>query len=140
MVILFGLNAQGQEIDMQAFEWEKRVLLVISDDSLNEKYLEQLKEFQYHKSGLNERKLVIIEVLKNKYRIDEVGQSWKFSNSLYKKYSNTESGFQIILIGLDGGVKVRKYDVLQAENLFSKIDGMPIRRSELRKMKSKGGL
>ena len=59
---------------------------------------------------------------------------WKKS-SLFEKYS--ENGqFEVILIGLDGGVKLRKSELLSSEELFTVIDGMPMRRAEIRRSKN----
>ena len=38
----------------------------------------------------------------------------------------------MVLIGLDGGVKLEKQEVLSMKELFSIIDAMPMRANELR--------
>jgi hypothetical protein len=40
--------------------------------------------------------------------------------------------FEIILIGKDGGVKLRSKTPISLEELFSLIDAMPMRRQEMR--------
>ena len=42
-----------------------------------------------------------------------------------------EEPFEVVLIGLDGGVKLRKESPLSKEDLYAIIDGMPMRRAEL---------
>lgn len=49
----------------------------------------------------------------------------------FKDWTNPDSGFEILLIGLDGGVKLRQDKVIDAETLFARIDAMPMRRQEL---------
>jgi putative N-acetylmannosamine-6-phosphate epimerase len=44
-----------------------------------------------------------------------------------------ETGFEVILIGKDGGVKKRKTELMTTEELFAIIDSMPMRQSEMRK-------
>jgi hypothetical protein len=43
-------------------------------------------------------------------------------------------GFEVILIGKDGGVKLRAKTPISIQELFSLIDAMPMRRQELRDM------
>ncbi|OHX63799.1 hypothetical protein NH26_24710 [Flammeovirga pacifica] len=39
--------------------------------------------------------------------------------------------FEVVLIGLDGGVKLRQSTILSKKALYDKIDSMPMRRAEL---------
>jgi hypothetical protein len=41
--------------------------------------------------------------------------------------------FEVFLIGLDGGIKIKQTKPITLEELYQKIDAMPMRRSELRK-------
>lgn len=40
---------------------------------------------------------------------------------------------ELILIGLDGQIKHRKYNFTSAIEIFTSIDAMPLRQSELKK-------
>ena len=40
-------------------------------------------------------------------------------------------GFEVLLVGKDGGVKLRQGQPVTAETLFAKIDAMPMRRREM---------
>ncbi len=125
-------NAHAQELNLSDYQWKKRVLLVVAEDSEHEQYQNQLTELRYRKEELAERKLLVIGVLKEKYKVNDGRSSWQLSNVIYKNYSDPKKDFQVLLIGLDGGVKVKKYDVYKAQDLFDKIDAMPMRLSELR--------
>jgi len=52
---------------------------------------------------------------------------------MHKKYKIPKNQFTIILIGLDGGEKLRQTKPLDTTTLFAIIDGMPMRRQELKK-------
>lgn len=41
--------------------------------------------------------------------------------------------FSIVLIGKDGGEKLRRNSLLTTRELFSMVDVMPMRRAEMRK-------
>lgn len=55
------------------------------------------------------------------------------SNELYSEYKTRNNSFEVLLIGLDGGVKLRQAEVLSNEKLFGRIDQMPMRRRELQR-------
>ena len=57
--------------------------------------------------------------------------TWNNSGELYENYKQSDSPFQLILIGLDGGVKLRKTKYITAGEIFSVIDGMYMRRKEI---------
>lgn len=131
--IFFGFYAQGQDLDLRDFRWENRILLFISEDSNNTKYQKQLFEFIEKEDGMSERKLLIVEVQKNRYRLHGELLEWNESSSLYKEYANDHNDFQVLLIGLDGGIKLRQKEMVTAKEIFDKIDSMPMRMSEIRR-------
>lgn len=44
-----------------------------------------------------------------------------------------KSDFEVILIGLDGGVKLRQTEALETKKLFDLINSVPMRQAEMRK-------
>ena len=125
-----NLNAQ----DLSKHQWKDRLILIVAEQK-NEKFQQQLTELQKHQQGLNERKLVIYQILPEKYTTGFEGENWKNSSDLYSKYKTKKSDFRVILIGLDGGEKLEQTEVLSAEKLFNTIDSMPMRQAEIRKNK-----
>lgn len=132
---LLTQSAYCQELNMSDYEWKNRVVLVLAEDNKNEKYHQQIKALTAHKSELSNRKLLIIEIQRDKYRVKDGKNTWIFSRRPYVQYSNSHSDFQVLLVGLDGGIKERRTDIFSAEELFQKIDAMPMRLSELRSKK-----
>lgn len=51
---------------------------------------------------------------------------------LFKKYKVAYKSFAFILIGKDGGEKLRSTETVSLEKLYSTIDAMPMRRSEMK--------
>ena len=123
-----NVNAQN----MESHTWKNRVLLVITHDLNNTDYKNQIKELQACKSGLLDRKLIIYQITKTAYMIGLSETSkWQKSSQVYKEYQKANAPFQVILIGLDGGIKLRETDFISCEALFRVIDVMPMRKSEL---------
>lgn len=127
-----GTNLNAQDLNLQTYQWKNRIVLVVSEDGTDAVYCEQLQEFSTDEAGLKERRLLIVEVQGDKYRLVNSLEQWTLSTTLYEKYASTDGGFKVILIGLDGGVKVEQRTLLSKTNLFSTIDVMPMRKAELR--------
>lgn len=126
-IFCFSLsNAQ-----MEQHKWKERVLLILSkkDSDLVKK---QWKEFSEIPSKTKERKLVLYKVQPS-YFFNSKDNIQQNSASLYREYKRSNKGFEVVLIGLDGGIKLRQAKFLTAKKLFTIIDGMPMRKLELRK-------
>ncbi len=133
LICLNMYNSHSQ--DLKAHKWKNRVLLVLSQDVNNGVYLSQIQELKSNEKGLNERKLLVYHLMPSQFKKDLKNGTWKSSESFYKTYKKTKAEFEIILIGLDGGIKLQQTQLLSCPNLFSIIDGMPMRRKEINKLK-----
>ena len=54
-------------------------------------------------------------------------------SSLFEKYKVDTTQYTVILIGKDGFEKYRTNKIIEIDKLFSIIDAMPMRRSEMKK-------
>ena len=52
---------------------------------------------------------------------------------LRERFSPKPGGFTLILIGKDGGVKLRRENGADLQDIFDLIDGMPMRKAEMRR-------
>ena len=126
--LLFSMISFGQNI--KKHQWKNRVLIVFTDDLQNDVYKNQLLILEEHPKELLERKLVVYCFTKSKYSYNFTSD-WKPST----KFKNEKVDFKVMLIGLDGGVKLAQTQYLSTEKLFTIIDGMPMRKRELKKQK-----
>ena len=133
ILILFLSNTMNAQ-ELVSYRWENRIVLIITNNEKAEKYQNQL-ELLASASGLEERKLIIYRVMPNQFTLGLKDLSWITSSKLYEKYHSIDNGFEVILIGLDGTVKLRQTEILSTEKLFSTIDVMPMRRAELKRQK-----
>lgn len=129
MLVLFSTSITfGQ--DLSKHEWKDRVLIIASKEA--EALNSQIKILQKDQDGLKERKLKIYKVLPKKYSEGVENQNWVVNKKFYDKVKRKKSDFEVILIGLDGGVKLRQTEMISPEKLFTLIDGMPMRRREIK--------
>ena len=118
--------------DLSKHQWENRVLQIFTDDKNSDAFKHQIAILSEHKKGLEERKLVVYQFSKNEVT-KNFNEVWSASNSLFKKYVKDNERFKVILLGLDGGIKLEQNSILSPEKLFAIIDGMPMRRNELKR-------
>lgn len=136
-LLIMSLNTSlAQQLD--ELKWKNRVLILKSTNKNNELISRQLEAFENDKDGMVERKLVVYVIQGNDIRfIDFKSKQPKQMDKENirksgQKLFETKSESEVILIGLDGTVKLRQTDFLPLENLFTRIDGMPMRRAEIR--------
>ncbi|TVQ06781.1 MAG: DUF4174 domain-containing protein [Bacteroidetes bacterium] len=133
--ILFALPLFGALLgsaqDLSKHKWENRLILLITDDENNSTFKSQIVEFRKDLTGLNERKLIIYQVMPGEYKTGLNGETKIKSSRLYKDYKKSDAGFEVVLLGLDGGVKLQQNELLSLEKLYATIDAMPMRRREI---------
>lgn len=113
------------------FKWKNRLILVFTESAEDQNFQKQLQLFEKELKAFQERKLVLIHALPEKQKIIIPGISgWQDSN-LYQNIKRSKDGFEVVLIGLDGGVKLRQKEILETEKLFDLIDSMPMRKAEV---------
>ncbi|MEM6515799.1 MAG: DUF4174 domain-containing protein [Bacteroidota bacterium] len=118
--------------NLKEHEWKNRVVLILKNSSKNEIFENQLTVLKLNKDGLRERKIIVYSIEPTKYqRGTDPDENEFFSTKLYQKFNEQNKDFKIVLIGLDGFVKLEQSEFLPIETLFAKIDTMPVRRNEL---------
>ena len=134
--ILIFTNVMGQNLNEH--KWNNRILIIQASDELSDKYRDQLKEINDVNKELKERKLVVYTIVGDKYKVTNYqskisDNSWEATNELFGDLLDENYDFRVILIGLDGSIKLEKTTVLTRKELFNIIDSMPMRMNELRK-------
>ncbi|MEP3838754.1 MAG: DUF4174 domain-containing protein [Algibacter sp.] len=124
---------KGMSQNIASHQWENRVLLVLTDATDTITFQNQIKELQTQENELTDRKLIVYQITKHTYHIGLKDAEWQNASKLYNKYNSANSPFEVILIGLDGGIKLRQSHLLTCKTLFETIDVMPMRKSELKR-------
>ena len=136
VLLLISCSIQCQ--DLSQHQWKARLILLLTDDESDSVYNQQLSILNSDADGVKERKLIVYTILPEKYKVQEaLNFQWYSGSSTYDKYKKTPGSFEFVLIGLDGGVKKRKAgSPMKLNELYGTIDGMPMRRAELRRKKN----
>lgn len=129
---LSGLKAQN----MEKHTWKNRILVIKTSDSASVVYQEQIKEFRDAAEELKVRKFVFYKITGDYFELMDFtnpasNESGKITGKPVGMTLTEKENFEVILIGLDGGVKLQQKDLLRKEDLFDIVDAMPMRRNEL---------
>lgn len=130
--LFFSLTGLSQNITKH--NWKNRVLLVFSNDTNQDDFKKQQLILEEKVKELKERKVVVYLFTKSDYNFN-FDENWVKSTKLSLEFTEAKNTFKVILIGLDGGIKLAQDSILSSEKLFTIIDGMPMRKRELRKNK-----
>jgi len=130
------MNTHAQNLEKHT--WKNRILIIKTVDAESEKYKEQITAFKNSREEFIDRKLILYKIVNHNftltnYKNSSLNYSGKVSRKLAESMLNKNENFEIILIGLDGGIKLQQTEILTKQDLFSIIDSMPMRSNEIRK-------
>lgn len=121
------------DLNLSDLRWQNRVVVVFAEHQQNEYYLDQMNRLKNAQEGIKERDLVIISIFNDgESNIDGLPVTESSSQNIRKKLNPNNQAFAFILIGKDGGVKMREQQVVTPGALFAVIDRMPMRQREMR--------
>jgi len=124
------------DLDLDALRWKNRVLVLFSPSESDPLFQLQKQGLASSAQAVLDRELMILEIV-------EQGQS-KAGNQLLseksvqeirKRFGLQTGTFQVLLIGKDGGVKLRSSEPVSMKDLFGLIDSMPMRQQEMESKK-----
>jgi hypothetical protein len=113
------------DIDLSEFLWINRPVVVFANSPADPQFSEQMDLLTDEIEALRERDVVIIT------DTDPAAKS-----AVRQKLR--PRGFMLVLIGKDGGVKLRKPLPWNVRELTRSIDKMPIRQREIRERREDG--
>ncbi len=119
----------AQSLDQH--RWKDRLLLVFASDHQNSNFQEQAAILKDNLEGQKDRRLVIYFVTSEGVECNGTLTKKQASKAaLLQEFGLENPEFTVILVGLDGGEKLRKLNPITLQELFGVIDRMPMRRNE----------
>ena len=123
--LLIMINLTGQ--NFERYKWENRILIIKAPNKEHINYKNQISEFINSAEALADRKMLIYEIVgdkfkKTNYLLSKNDTNWKTIETVEKREWSKVNKFKIRLIGLDGGIKFQKEGVIKKEELFEIID------------------
>ncbi len=120
---------------MNDFIWQSRPLILFAPTEGHALVARQSEALHGHLDALRERDTVVITVVGQTTSVDGVTTPQLMADALRRRYGVAVGEAAALLVGKDGGVKLRQPHAFKASTLFETIDAMPMRRQE---MKSRG--
>jgi len=119
-----GAAGSGPTRSLEPWRWKSRLLLLFAPDADDPALRDQRAHLAAASAAITERDLVVIQVIgaQADQNVDPA--------RLRTAYGIAPERFAVILIGKDGGEKLRQYRPIPIDALFGVIDRMPMRRSE----------
>ena len=118
---------------LESHTWEDRPVVIFAPSREDATYQRQMESFEEHADGLDERDIALYRVFETGPPLGPEGpRSTAMAKALRERF-DPEASFLVILVGKDTTEKLRRDDVLSAEELFETIDAMPMRRREMQR-------
>lgn len=124
---------QATRIELSQFHWKNRLLFLFAPKRSHPVFDTLHKSIAAQQAEVEDRDLLVFEILEsdpsvmNSDRLDP-----QTAQYLRKKLDAPRGEFTVILIGKDGGVKLKRQEKIQLEDIFALIDAMPMRQEEMR--------
>ena len=128
---------------MDDFRWQHRPLLILAPRLEDGDYVEQLELLGGEDDALIDRDMAVIHVGGDGGCVDFIGPRSDDRprqrplgrvdvQRLRSRYGVSADDFAVLLIGKDGGVKLRSAEPVPSRRIFDLIDSMPMRKREMR--------
>jgi hypothetical protein len=131
-----ALDAAAYDLDPHA--WRDRLLLLIAPTPDDPLLQAQAQTIEQRNAALHDRDLRVFMLYRESATVDDLALSAREAKQLRRRLDVTEDDRLMILIGKDGGVKRRTTLDADLRDIFLQIDGMPMRRAEIRAKEAAG--
>ncbi len=112
--------------------WERRPLLLFAPNEGDPRLVETLNRIEASRCDFVARDMVVGQVLaEGTSTLDGQVVDADESQRLADRYAVGEDVFSVVLIGKDGGEKLRVNEVPDLQTIYAVIDGMPMRSREM---------
>lgn len=133
-LVAFAAYGGEARFRLRSHQWKHRVLLVFAPASYNAAYLRQRLQFDKAPQGFRDRELLYVPVVDGEtLQVRTQNLDAESQKALREEFSIPSDSFAVLLIGKDGGVKLRRAEPVTADELFRLIDSMPMRQQEMRR-------
>lgn len=125
-------SATAVAAELSDYRWERRPLLLFAPTDSDPRLIETLGRIEASRCDFVSRDMVLgLVVTEGDSTLDGQVISPDQSQGWVKQYAIGENAFSVLLIGKDGGEKLRVNEVPDLQAIYAVIDGMPMRSSEM---------
>ncbi|WP_339715638.1 DUF4174 domain-containing protein [uncultured Kriegella sp.] len=130
--LIYGFTLNAQEL--QDYKWKNRLLLLFDQSNETPALISQWHQFTNLKTECSERDLKLLIITNNSVFLDNTTKADAAldTQSIRARFGISEHFKGIVLVGKDGGKKLQEKFEVNPLMVFELIDGMPMRRAEMR--------
>ena len=127
-------QANGDDkIRLKDYQWKNRLILAFSPSAEDPGHRALEKEIDVQAEEVIDRDLLVFHILETgEIKLGETSLPTGSGDYLRENFSIRSGRFIVLLIGKDGGVKLRREGEVKLGEIFSLIDTMPMRQREMR--------
>ena len=125
-------TAQAEAAELGDYLWQGRPLLVFAPTDSDPRLVETMRRIDASRCDFAERDMVLGRIVTEGTSV--LGGQIVDTNQarrLLSEFGIGSEGFSVVLIGKDGGEKLRVNDVPDLQAIYAVIDGMPMRGREM---------
>lgn len=131
-LVLFAVHATAQQ-DFSKYKWRNRILLFSAPSLSDTHFKSQWETFTGQTKKIEDRNILLFVMVKGRlYDKDLKPLSGFDVSALRKRYEVANSYNGLVLIGKDGGSKLRREYPVEPQTIFANIDQMPMRQREMK--------
>ena len=120
-------------MDLKQFQWKNRLLFIFAQDVSHPLYKNLQSQIVAQKAEVDDRDLIVFEVpSQGPARMNTSPLDQKEADSIRNRFAVPSNAFSLILVGKDGGIKLKRSDQVDLREVFGLIDSMPMRQREMR--------
>ncbi|MBO6783603.1 MAG: DUF4174 domain-containing protein [Alphaproteobacteria bacterium] len=124
--------SHAQSEDLSEYLWTNRPLAVFAPSRSDPVAGEQIRILSGTRACMRARDMVVVEVIGSDVMIEGAPSMALKAATLRQRYGIEDNKTAVLLIGKDGGVKMRRASAIPLQDLFETIDKMPMRMREAR--------
>ena len=120
-------------MDLSQFKWKNRLLFLFAEDASDPLFKNLQSQIMAQKTEVDDRDLIVFEVpSKDPARMGTTPLDRQQADSIRNHFDIPSNSFSLILVGKDGGIKLKREDRVDLREVFGLIDSMPMRQNEIR--------
>jgi hypothetical protein len=126
------MPARAAAAELGDYLWQRRPLLVFAPTENDPRLVETMRRIEASRCDFADRDMVLGRVVTDStITLDGDVVDAEQAQRLRSAFGVGANGFSVVLIGKDGGEKLRVNDVPDLAAIYAVIDGMPMRGSEM---------
>jgi len=118
--------------ELSDYLWQSRPLLVFAPSDSDPRLVETVRRIEGSRCDFVDRDMVLGRIVtEGTSTLDGHVVDTNQARRLLSEFGISPKGFSVVLIGKDGGEKLRVNDIPDLQAIYAVVDGMPMRGREM---------